>query len=194
MGGQACSSECKLENRIVLLTNATDEVSIAVARDLCKRDVDCLILAVNDTNIDLPTLDELKKKFPNVRVEIRKLDVSSWECVKTFVRSIETDFSKIDILINNESALASARNEKYENMHRIYLAQTLLTVLLTPLLRKSNDGRVINVVDNSYAHTNLTNESMIEDFLKTDSIANANLGLIIATIWFAQIFKGKQMK
>lgn len=46
-------------------------------------------------------LDEIRTEHPDAKVVVKMLDVSLLSSVSDFVNEIETEFSKIDVLINN---------------------------------------------------------------------------------------------
>lgn len=46
-------------------------------------------------------MDEIKACHPDAKVVVKILDVSALACVKDFVKEIESECDKIDVLINN---------------------------------------------------------------------------------------------
>lgn len=79
------------------------------------------------------------------------LDISSKESILSFAAGIKDDFEKIDILVNNAAiAFKNADPTPFSQQARPtimtnYFGTQWLTEEMLPLLRKSSQGRIVNV-------------------------------------------------
>jgi carbonyl reductase 1 len=83
--------------------------------------------------------------------EYRNLDISNSDNIQVFYESINKEFGKLDILINN-AAIAFKNSDPtpfqaqaVPTMLTNYFGTTELTLKLLPLLRNSNDARIVFV-------------------------------------------------
>lgn len=192
MGGQACPSQELLTDRVIVVTNGTDEVCIEVAKECCARNATCVVLVCRDP-ADVQRASTLIENLnTDIRVDIRKLDDFSLESIRKFVAAIEVEFQAIDVLINNESLAPANAAATDTCFHNIYYGQLMLSIELVRLLRKADDGgRIINVLHESYATMNLTDVcNLSESTTATDSFARAQLALLAATAFLSQKLKG----
>lgn len=133
---------------------------------------------------------QVMKCVPKARIDVRQLDLCSFENVRGFVKSIgeknleklskfneiillESDYSKVDILINNAGVTFHPFKKTCDgfetHLQVNYLSHFLMTHLLMPLLKKSKQGRVINVSAHAYA----TGKMNIDDPLCISNLAPA---------------------
>ena len=84
------------------------------------------------------------------------LDLGDFESVKAFSQKIINTYDKVDILLNNAglsgAPLRTTQKQGFENTVGVnHLGHFLLTQNLLPLLKKSEDGRIVNVASAAYA-------------------------------------------
>lgn len=188
MGGQSCPSEEKLSDRVIVVTNGTDDVSIEVAKECCARNATCVVLVCRDEDEERKASTIIGKINTTVRLDIRRLDNFSHESIRKFVKSIELEFQAIDVLINNESLVVATP----DSFRHIYYGQLLLATEFIPLLRKADGGgRIINVLHESYGNVNLKEIiNLAASSAACDSFARAQLALLTATKFISQKLKG----
>lgn len=189
MGGQSCPSTEKLSNRVIVVTNATDDVSMEVVKECCGRNAACVVLVCRDRDDERNASTLISKINTNTRLVIRQLENFSHESIRKFVKSIESEFQAIDVLINNESSLTAAAT----SFHNIYYGQLLLAYEFIPLIRKADGGggRIINVLHESYAEGSLDEIiNLSESSAADNSFARAQLALLAATKLISQKLKG----
>ncbi len=148
-----------MKNKICLITGATSGIGKAAALKLAELGVSLIILSRNEKNGE-KICEQIGKISSNAQVRFYKVDISSMKEVRRVLERIKTDFDHIDVLINN----AGARFDQYfKNDEGIeltfatnHLGHFLLTLSLIELLKKSTQGRIINV--SSPAHSRGTEE------------------------------------
>lgn len=188
MGGQSCPSAEKLSDRVIVVTNGTDDVSIEVVKECCARNAACVVLVCRDRDEEQKASTIIRNISTNSRLCVRKLDNFSHESIRKFVNSIETEFSAIDVLINNECAVETTA----ESFRSIYYGQLLLSVEFVRLLRKAEGGgRIINVLHESYANASLEEViNLSESSAANNSFDRAQLALFAATTFISLKLKG----
>ena len=148
-----------MKNKICLITGATSGIGKAAALKLADLGASLLLLSRNEKKGE-EISDQIRNKNNNAQVKFYRVDISSMKEVRSTVERIKLDFNHIDILINN----AGARFDKYfKNDEGIeltfatnHLGHFLLTLSLIEMLKKSTQGRIINI--SSSAHTIGTEE------------------------------------
>lgn len=140
--------------KIILITGSTDGIGKQTAIELSAKGFHVLIHGRNGERVE-KTVDEIKSLYSN-NVDGFVSDFSSLNDVKNFAEELKYKFEKIDVLINNAGVYMNKKvltKDGYETTFQVnHLSHFLLTNLLIDLIKKSNDGRIINV--SSIAHQN----------------------------------------
>lgn len=200
-----CPSTGKCDNQIVLMTGATGGIGHEIAKELCERNVRHLILACRDIRKSFTTKTQLKKLYPNVNIDIRELNLESLNEVRQFAAAMRKDYSRIDVLINGAGGKFSTTNDAkttdgYDrNMQVNYLSHFLLTNSLLPLLKQSEQGRIINFTAHAYASAkfsgnnlfgNRSNHSNNAMASSDDAFALSKLAVVASSIHLAAALRG----
>lgn len=121
---------------------------------------------------------DIKSSYPNAKINIItiKLDLSNLESTKTAAKSIISQTSRLDILINNAGIAmtpASLTTDGYESQFAVnYFGHTMFTQLLLPLMLETaatappKSVRIVNV--SSEAHNRTVSNGLALDAAKTD--------------------------
>lgn len=183
MGGQECPSKDRLDGQTIVVVDGTDAVSSEVIRECCARGAAHIILGCCDVNDGQAAVEQLKDVYADIRFTVKQLNLSEIDSIHEFSQTIPKEVEKIDLLVNNTRNLAAEQ--------QIFRGSFALIFSLLPVLRKSTNGRVVNVVNETFSTVGFG------DF---DATANAtgdgkscgvgHLALLAATKWIAMKSKG----
>ncbi len=143
-----------MSNKICLITGATSGIGKAAAFKLADVGASLVLISRNEEKGE-KICNQIRKRINDAQVKFYRVDISSMKEVRSAVERIKADFNHIDVLINN----AGTRFDNYlKNNDGIeltfatnHLGHFLLTLSLIEMLKKSIQGRIINV--SSSAHT-----------------------------------------
>ena len=127
----------------------------------------CRLLAVAGHNVILGSRDLQKGKkaaeMLKANVEVIQLDVINSGHIQDAVSFIEKAYGKLDVLINNagisigsKGVIDASLNETKQIMEVNFYGAWRMTQGFMPLLKMSNDARIINMSSGMGAHDDLT--------------------------------------
>ncbi|XP_037047930.1 retinol dehydrogenase 13 [Bradysia coprophila] len=197
MGGQNSPSTNHINGQTVIITGGSG-IGFEITKELCARGAH-VIVGAKDMKKAQDVMELVKKQQPSACVEIRYLDLRSFDCVKRFAKSVTKDFEKVDVLINNAGTIFNKYDktvDRFESHLQVnYLAHFLLSSLLLPLLKNAVNGRIINVS----AHAYTSGKIDIDDPLNTgqwapayhhrDAFAHSKLCVLLASRHLARELK-----
>jgi NAD(P)-dependent dehydrogenase (short-subunit alcohol dehydrogenase family) len=138
--------------RVALITGANKGIGLETARQLGKLGITVLVGA-RDVAKGEAAVQTLKKEGIDARAV--KIDVDNPADYTALAKTIEKDFGKLDILINNAGVLLDDKKtpESTKTSHDVlrktfdtnFFAVVSLTQTLLPLLEKSPAGRIVNL-------------------------------------------------
>lgn len=142
-----------INDRVILVTGATDGLGKKVARDLAARGA-TMLLHGRDPRKGEAAIKAIRDATGNEKLKYYNADLASLDAVKKLANSVQADHDRLDVLINNAGIGAGpetgAPREESAEGHELrlavnYLAPVLLTHQLLPLLRRSAPARIVNV-------------------------------------------------
>jgi len=143
-----------MKGKTVLITGATDGIGKKTAIELAKLGANLILHGRNKTR-GKELLEEIQKINPNGATYVNA-DLASLSKVNKLSASLLEEHEKIDVLINNAGVFQREQTfsaDGYELTFAVnHLAHFSLTLQLLPLLRKSEQARVLTL--SSVAHTN----------------------------------------
>ncbi|MBW1606403.1 SDR family NAD(P)-dependent oxidoreductase [Lactobacillus sp. Sy-1] len=136
-------------NKIILITGATDGIGKETALELARMGNQIIIHGRNEQKAR-NTVAELKKRTNNPQISYLIADLFSLQSVMKLADLFKASFDHLDVLINNAGAVLDDNRSQTENgieatMQLNVISPLLLSELLMPRLRSSNDGRIINM-------------------------------------------------
>lgn len=224
MSGQRCPNDNQINDQIVIITGGNTGIGYEIAKALAgrggriilacrnmpagekaasviKRELGCrcVVTHTQDANNTQFPVASINDKF---FVEVRYLDLRSFDSVNRFARNIMAEFERVDILINNAGVIFEPSNatttDGFEQHLQVnYLSHFLLSHLLLGHLKMSANGRIINVSAHAHAAAKMDFDDPLNvgtwavKFHARDAFAHSKLAVILATRWLAKELKGE---
>ena len=132
------------KNKNVLITGASG----GIGGELVKKFVS-LEANVLGSGTKAEKLDQIKKKYPNIKV--KRFDISEHSRIEEFIDNVSLELGSLDILINNAGANADnlslrMKVEEWKKVIDVNLTSTfLLSKYAIKKMLKNKFGRVVNV-------------------------------------------------
>ena len=138
----------ELLGKIVVVTGAGSGIGKAACVELARKGAD-VVMVVRDMIRGNQALEEVRDASSSKKVRMVLCDLSSMKGIREFSRNLSRQLPRIDILINNAAIVPPQRQTTSEGLEMQfavnYLAGVTLARELFPLLKKSPEGRIINV-------------------------------------------------
>ncbi len=136
-----------MSGRIVAITGTTSGTGYVCARELARLGATVLLLN-RESDRSVASLEQLQRELPEGKFEAIACDLQSFASVRAAAAAIQSKYDRLDVLCNNAAVMAfpeQATVDGYDvQMQTNSISAFLLTKELFPLLRKSDDGRVVN--------------------------------------------------
>lgn len=134
--------------QICLITGATDGIGKVTAMELAKKCFIVILVARNSDKAEA-VKREMLTSIPNAIVDYIIADLASLDQIRRLVTVFRQRYDHLDVLINNAGIVMPERvltQDGYESAFQVnYLSQFFLTMLLLDELKKSKQGRIINL-------------------------------------------------
>ncbi|MDG1332443.1 MAG: oxidoreductase [Crocinitomicaceae bacterium] len=134
------------KGKVVIITGATSGLGKEASKILAQKNA-TVIMAVRNVQKAEAVASEIRKEYPEAKIEINALDLGSLSSVRTFSKEISEVHDHIDILINNAGVMMcpySKTEDGFEiQMGTNHLGHFALTGLLMPLIKKAERGRIV---------------------------------------------------
>lgn len=153
-GGVYNDNDARIDGKVVIITGANTGIGRETALDLAKRG-GRIYLACRDLVKADGARMEIIHLSGNRNVFTRKLDLTSFESIRTFADEFKKSETQLHILINNAGVMALSSREVTSDGLEMQIGTNhfghfLLTNLLLPMLKQSAPARIINL--SSHAH------------------------------------------
>jgi NAD(P)-dependent dehydrogenase (short-subunit alcohol dehydrogenase family) len=144
-------------NNIALVTGANKGIGKEICRQLAERNLTVILTARDETKAK-KALSEIKGN-----IVFHLLDVTNLGSISQLATFIEKQYGMLDILINNAGISIGAKGIEHVDISEIrtifetnFFGPLQLNKAMLPLLKKSNDARIINISSSMGALINLT--------------------------------------
>lgn len=139
-----------MANTIALVTGANRGIGYEIVRQLAKQGLTVLLGA---RDLDKGEAAALRLANQGLPVTAKHIDIANYESVRRLAEDVNTEFGRLDVLVNNAAAyvdwtetasiadLRAARQVLETNLFGTW--QCIQTFL--PLIRNSSQGRIVNV-------------------------------------------------
>lgn len=185
-----------MEAMTCLITGATDGVGKATALNLALQGHKVVIAGRNGAKIQ-SVMKEISGIYKDAKLDFIRADMSDLAEVENMIGTIKSRYSKLDVLINNAGVVTprfKLTADGFENTYQVnYLSPFILTNGLLPLIEKSDDGRIVNVVSNVYTMGRFDAENVGNNgkYNVIRAYANSKLYLLMFTEELAKRTRGK---
>ena len=136
-----------MTGKVVVITGTTSGTGFICAREVAKKGATVILLNRKSERSE-KSLDQLKEAVPSGKFEAIACDLQDFSSVKSAIETIKSNYSVIDVLINNAGVMALedyATKDGYDvQIQTNVLSHFLLTKDLFPLLKKSQEARIVN--------------------------------------------------
>lgn len=147
-----------LNGRIVLITGASSGIGKEAAGVIASKNATVIIAARNMEKANRAS-DDIRQAYPNADISARQLDLSDLQSVSDFSSAFAQDFDRLDVLINNAGIMMcpySKTKDGFEiQMGTNHLGHFALTGQLMPLLKKTQNARIVNLASIAHKSGNL---------------------------------------
>lgn len=137
------------ERKVALVTGATRGIGKEMAMELARNGFD---LAVNYRS-ETDDMNEMKQQVEaeGAKCFFVQADVANFDSCKQMVETVEKEFGKIDVLVNNagitkDGLIMRMKKEDFEAVIDVNLVGTFnVTKHVIPYMMKRHSGRIINI-------------------------------------------------
>ncbi|MGN8275881.1 oxidoreductase [Pseudomonas sp. SMN5] len=135
--------------RIVLITGGTSGMGYEDALALARAGAEVIIAARNPER-GAEAIARIRQAVPDAKVRFEAVDLANLSSVRGLAQRLNQTLPRLDVLINNAAIMApperGTSTDGYElQLATNYLGHFALTGLLVPLLRQSEDARVVSL-------------------------------------------------
>ncbi|KIV97356.1 hypothetical protein PV10_01118 [Exophiala mesophila] len=140
-----------LSGQVAIITGGNTGLGLQAGIHMLSLKLSHLILAVRTVSKGEKAASKLRKDYPSAKVHVWHLEMSSYESIQAFVRKVDTELPRLDMVILNagvsrpDFALCPTTGHE-ETIQVNYLSTFLLAILLLPHLKDKspagNPGRL----------------------------------------------------
>ncbi len=200
-----------MNDKIVIITGANSGIGKAAALKFATEGYR-VIMACRNLEISTAVQKEIIHSSKNTNVDLLKLDISSFDSIRTFCADFKDTYPRLDILINNAAYLNHGEKEyklSPEHIELSFATNTfgpfLLTRLLADHLAKSQDPRVLNACTTNIKNFFNPNRKIEFDNLRGEMrgtrsysvykmYGDSKMALLMLTIKMAEELKSQGIK
>jgi NAD(P)-dependent dehydrogenase (short-subunit alcohol dehydrogenase family) len=137
------------QGRIALVTGGTSGMGYEDALALARAGAEVIIAARNPER-GAEAIARIKTAVPDAKVQFEAVDLADLSSVRALAAELNQRLPRLDVLINNAAIMSPPERgtsaEGFElQLATNYLGHFALTGMLVPLLRQSQDARVVSV-------------------------------------------------
>ena len=180
-----------MKQKTILITGATAGIGRAAAFQLAATGAKLVCVARNESKAQ-ELIRELKEATGNPNLGYLLGDLSLPSQVRAVARSFRAENERLDVLFNNAGALFIDRQLTEDGLERTFsinhLSYFVLSVLLTDILQKTPNSRVVSTASGAHGRSGL---QYLEDLQTEDwgyGGMRAYSGSKLANIWFTRQF------
>lgn len=174
--------------KTILITGSTDGIGKLTATKLAADQHQVILHGRNDAKLK-QTIAEIKTLSQNENISGYVADLSDFDSVHQMTADISKEHTKIDVLINNAGVFKSPVSETDQGLDIRFavnfLAPQVLTNDLLPLIKKSDEPRIINLSSAAQASVSLSALAGDESLGFNEAYAQSKLAITMWSFWLA---------
>lgn len=147
-----------MKNKVVVITGGNSGIGRITATEIAKMGAKVVLVCRNERKAKA-VQDDINALTGLNNCDLFICDFSSHTSIRNFGLAFREKYDKVDVLINNAGAILGDRQvneDGYEMMFATnHLGYFLVTHYLLDLLKKSEQGRVVNVASLAHRFTNM---------------------------------------
>ncbi len=134
--------------RVVIVTGANSGIGYETARALAKKGA-TVIMACRNQQKGEAAAQQIRDQEPKGTVEMMQLDLGDLDSVRRFAETIQNDYDRLDLLINNAGIMYppfGKTKQGFETQFGVnHLGHFALTGLLLDLIMRTPQSRIVTV-------------------------------------------------
>ncbi|WP_248962048.1 oxidoreductase [Sphaerisporangium perillae] len=134
--------------RTFIVTGANSGLGLETTRALSRRGAR-VIMAVRNLDKGRQALDDLRAEQPEAALDLRHLDLSDLDSVRSFAETVIADGTPVDVLVNNAGIMMCPRSLTKQGFELQFATNHLghfaLTGLLLGTMKSGSDARVVTI-------------------------------------------------
>lgn len=200
-----------MNGKIVIVTGANSGIGRAAAIRFAEEGYK-VIMACRNFEKSEKVQQEIIELTKNNSVDLLKIDISSFKSIEDFCSEFKGKYEKLDIIIHNAGYFNHGEKNYQlspDNIELSFATNTfgplLMTQLLTDLLKKSEDARVLNACTTNIRHffepkRKIDFENLQGEFMKSrpyniyKMYGDSKMALLMLTFKMADKFKKDDIK
>lgn len=123
--------------RIAIVTGANSGLGFETTRGLVRKNA-TVIMAVRDLKKGAAAVENIRREFPDAKVELLQLDLADLDSVHRFADAFKQRYGRLDLLINNAGIMAIPQRQTKQGFEMQFgtnhLGHFALTGLLLPVM------------------------------------------------------------
>ncbi|WP_373516083.1 SDR family oxidoreductase [Persicitalea sp.] len=182
-----------MQKPIALITGPTSGIGKVTALELAKRGFNLILLARNAKKAD-----ELQMEIGDqAETSFVECDLSSLESVKRAVEQVKSNYSRLDLLVNNAGLMMSHGEMTQDGIETTFavnhVGHFLLTTELIDLLAAGKDARIVHVSSGAHQMAKFRTDQLVhpEKFSTITTYANSKLANILFSNELAERLQAK---
>lgn len=144
-----------LTGKVIIVTGGNVGLGFEAVKMFSAKNAE-VILASRNMRRGAKAKRNILREFPQGNINVMKLDLGDLQSIHDFAESFSKNYQKLDILLNNAGIMWCPYDETkdgFESQFGVnHLGHFALTGLLLPVLKKTNQSRVVTV--SSLGHRN----------------------------------------
>lgn len=136
-----------MAGKVVVITGTTSGTGFICAREVAKKGATVILLNRKSARAE-QSLQQLQEAVPGATFDWVECDLQNFDSVRNATQAISAKYDQVDVVVNNAGVMALrdyATNDGYDvQMQTNVLSHFLLTKELFPLLKKSEQARIVN--------------------------------------------------